>query len=71
MTSESEYETKAQLMIEKPQNYGLDEFSEIIVEVGMFNEQLSSELKETYIEEMERRDQDPSEEYDVVESLSA
>lgn len=66
MTSSEDYETKAQLMLNKPQNYGLDEFPDVIIEVWMVDDSLASELKEVYIEEMERRSKDPTKEYELI-----
>lgn len=66
MTPE-EYLTKAELMIEKPCMYGLDEYPDVIVEVSMLGEQqLADELLEAHISEMKKRDKDPEEEYSLL-----
>ena len=66
MTPE-EYLTKAELMLEKPCMYGLDEFPDVMVEVGMLGEkELEDKLKEVFIEQMEKRDKDPTEEYSLL-----
>lgn len=53
-------------MLNTSQNYGLNEFPEVVVEVRMVDDDLADELEEIYIDELECRDQDSDEEYGVV-----
>jgi len=65
-----DYLTKAELMLEKPCMYGLDEYPDVMVEVGMLGEtELEDKLKHVFIEQMEKRDKDPDEEFDILQSL--
>jgi hypothetical protein len=58
-----DYLTKAELMLEQPRNYSLDEFPDVILEVR--DDQLSDELEDVYVEQIQKRDQDPNEEFVV------
>jgi hypothetical protein len=65
--NQDDYLTKAELMLENPCMYGLDEFPDVVVEIGMLGErELESELHEVFISEMEKRDKDPTEEYSLL-----
>lgn len=66
--SQSDYETKGELMLNKPQNYGIEEFPEVIIEVDLAGESdLAEQLEEVYVEVLERRDVDPDEQFNITE----
>ena len=51
-------------MLEQPQNYSLDEFVDVITEVGILGEdQLADDLEDVYVQEMAKRDHNPNEEF--------
>ena len=61
-----DYQKKAELMLEQPRNYSLDEFPDVITEVSIQGEdQLADDLEDVYVQEMAKRDQDPEEEFEV------
>jgi hypothetical protein len=63
--SSQDYLRKAELMLEQPQNYSLDEFTDVIVEVGMQDKQLAEELEDVFVKQMQIRHEDPNEEYEL------
>jgi len=62
----NDYQKKAEMMLEQPRNYILDEFPDVIAEVGIQGEdQLADDLEDVYVEQMAKRDQDPDEAFEV------
>jgi hypothetical protein len=61
-----DYLKKAEMMLEQPRNYSIDEFPDVITEVRILGEdQLADDLEDVYVEQMRKRDQDPNEEFEV------